>query len=128
MQPLYTMPVPPIETSADFAYYQAFVHEMNRVTTPVAAPAIGEKLCQAIEATAVRMNTSPAHVARLLVDYGMRAPRHAFPTSFVDYVDNRPEPKMSILRAAQDFDVMQLRDFWAALRPVHKSGSENKAA
>jgi hypothetical protein len=114
MQPLYTMPVPPSEGSVDFTYYQAFVHEMNRLTVP----AIGEKLCIAIECTADKTGTSPAHVARLLVEYGLRAPRHAFPHSFVDFVDSRPEPKMAILRAAQDFDVLQLKDFWAALRPM----------
>lgn len=80
--------------------------------------AIGEKLRFAIEMTAAKMGTSSAHVARLLVDYGLRAPRHAFPPSFVDFVDTTPEPKMAILRAAQDFDVMQLKDFWAALRPA----------
>jgi hypothetical protein len=113
MQPLYTMPVPPVETSSDYAYYQAFVHQMNRITIPMIAP----KLRQAIELTANAMNTSPAHVARLLVDYGLRAPQHAFPDSFVDYVESRPQPKMAILRAAQDIDVMQLKDFWQALTP-----------
>lgn len=113
MQPLYTMPVPPADSSPDFVYHQAFVHEMNRVENS----SIALKLRQAIINTADRTKTSPAHVARLLVDYGLRAPRHAFPDSFVDFVDSRPEPKLSVLRAAQDLDVLELKNFWQALRP-----------
>ena len=113
MQPLYTMPVPPADSSPDFVYHQAFVHAMNRVENS----SIALKLRQAIIDTADRTKTSPAHVARLLVDYGLRAPRHAFPDSFVDFVDSRPEPKLSVLRAAQDLDVLELKNFWQALRP-----------
>ncbi len=113
MQPLYTMPVPPSDNSPDFLYHQAFVHAMNRIEHP----SIALKLRQAIEETATKTQTSPAHIARLLVDYGMRAPRHAFPDSFLDYIDSRPEPKLSVLRAAQDIDVLELKNFWQALRP-----------
>ena len=113
MQPLYTMPVPPAESSPDFIYHQAFIHAMNRMQNP----SIAQKLRLAIEETAQATQTSAAHIARLLVDYGLRAPRHAFPDSFVDFVDSRPEPKLAILRAATDLDVLELKNFWQALRP-----------
>lgn len=113
MQPLYTMPVPPGDNSSDFVYHQAFIHAMNRIQNA----SIATKLRQAIEETADATQTSPAHIARLLVDYGLRAPRHAFPDSFLDYIDSRPEPKLSVLRAAEDLDVTELKNFWQALRP-----------
>lgn len=113
MQPLYMMPVPPGESSSDFVYYQSFVYAMNRIQ----ASSIAIKLRQAIEQTATATHTSPAHIARLLVDYGLRAPRHAFPDCFVDYIDSRPEPKLSVLRATQDTDVAELKNFWQTLLP-----------
>ncbi len=114
MIPLYTMPVPPSASSQDHDYYQAFVHIMNRLPRTLA---IGAKLRTAIEHTADYMRTSPAHVARLLVDYGLRAPRQAFPASFLDFVDQTPAPRDAIARASMDADVIELKDFWHTLSP-----------
>lgn len=112
--PLYTMPVPPSSQHPDHEYYQAFVRTMNRLPRTMA---IGLKLRTAIEKTADFMRTSPAHVARLLVDYGMRAPRAAFPASFLDFVDQTPQPRHAVERAALDSDVIELKDFWLSLHP-----------
>src|SRR5688572_33413892 len=111
MQPIYTMPVPPADTSPDMPYYRAFVHAMNRSKEP----SIALKLRAAIEATAEMTKTSPAHIARMLVDYGLRAPRNAFPDSFVDYVESRPAPKSFVPRVASDEDVAALKNFWQTL-------------
>ena len=112
MQPLYTMPVPPAESHPDHEYYQAFVRAMNRL--PRQAP-VGQKLLTSIQQTADQMGTSEAHVARLLVDYGMRAPREAYPNSFVEFVDRYPIPRNAVERAALDTDVIELKDFWNGL-------------
>ncbi len=122
MTPLYTMPVPPQASHPDHDYYQAFVHVMNRLPRTLA---IGAKLQTAIEHTAEFMRTSPAHVARLLVDYGLRAPRQAFPPSFLDYVDATPMPRHAIQRAAMDTDVIELKDFWQTLAPHPERVLEN---
>lgn len=114
MTPLYTMPVPPHASHPDHDYYQAFVHVMNRLPHTMA---IGAKLRTAIENTAEFMRTSPAHVARLLVDYGLRAPRQAFPASFLDYVDATRTPRHAVTRAVMDSDVVELKDFWQTLVP-----------
>ncbi len=111
MQPIYTMPVPPAPSSPDLAYYQTFVHAMNRTK----ASSIAEKLRTAIELTAELAQTSPAHIARMLVDHGLRAPKNAFPDSFVDYVESRPAPKSFVPLAAADADVAALRNFWQTL-------------
>jgi hypothetical protein len=108
MQAIYTMPVPPSHSSPDMPYYQAFVHAMNRTK----APSIAQRLREAIEATANTSKTSPAHIARMLVDYGLRAPRNAFPDSFVDYVESRPAPQNLVERAASKGDVIELKNFW----------------
>jgi hypothetical protein len=117
MTPLYTMPVPPQASHPDHDYYQAFVHVMNRLPHTMA---IGIKLRTAIENTAEFMRTSPAHVARLLVDYGLRAPRQAFPASFLDYVDATRTPRHAVQRAAMDSDVIELKDFWQTLVPYQE--------
>jgi len=120
MQPIYTMPVPPTDSSPDMPYYQAFVHAMNRTQ----AANIAEKLRLAITATADTTRTSPAHIARMLVDYGLRAPRAAFPDSFVDYVESRPAPKSFVPVTAVDTDVIALKDFWQTLLPAKASAEE----
>jgi hypothetical protein len=112
MQPLYTMPVPPVENHPDHDYYQPFVRAMNRLPRQTAT---GEKLLSAIAQTATTMGTSESHVARLLVDYGLRAPRDAFPASFVEFVDRYPIPRNAVERAALDTDVIELKDFWTSL-------------
>jgi len=120
MQPIYTMPVPPVDSSPDMPYYQAFVHAMNRTK----APSIAEKLRTAIALTAELTQTSPAHIARLLVDYGLRAPRNAFPDSFVDYVESRPAPKSFVPVTAVDTDVIALKDFWQTLLAAKATAEE----
>lgn len=113
MQPLYTMPLPPHENSPDYPYYQAFLHSMNRTD----GASIAHKIAQSIELTANFTQTSPAHIARLLVDYGLRAPRHAFPDSFVSFIDTHKRPRIQIAMDGFEQDVTELKDFWQTLRP-----------
>jgi hypothetical protein len=120
MQPIYTMPVPPGPSSPDLPYYQAFVHAMNRTK----AASIAEKLRHAITLTADLTKTSPAHIARMLVDYGLRAPKAAFPDSFVDYVESRPAPKSFVPLTATDTDVIALKDFWRTLLSAKATAEE----
>lgn len=46
------------------------------------------KILSAIQFTADMLNYSDAHVAKVLVDHGLRAPRMAFPADFLSYADN----------------------------------------
>lgn len=46
------------------------------------------KILSAIYKTADLVGTSDAYIAKILVDFGLRAPRLAFPADFLDHIDN----------------------------------------
>lgn len=115
---MITMPVPPSASVDDMQYHQAFIHSMNNLANEMAADQtdhdIAVRIHSAIERAARMTETSPAHLARLLVGYGLRAPRHAFPDSFTAYVDNYTRtlgdnPSLSLSR---HHDVIDLNDMW----------------
>ena len=45
------------------------------------------KILASIQYTADMLNCSDAHVSKILVDYGLRAPRQSFPETFLEHVD-----------------------------------------
>lgn len=45
------------------------------------------KVLSAIQFTADMMGYSDAHLTKMLVDHGLRAPRKAFPAAYLDYAD-----------------------------------------
>ncbi|MCB9991094.1 MAG: hypothetical protein H6867_06905 [Rhodospirillales bacterium] len=69
------------------------------------------KILSAMQFTADMMDLSDALVAKILVDCGLRAPRRAFPVSFLDFADK------SVARSYWDagsppVSVIKLRDHW----------------
>lgn len=46
------------------------------------------RILSSIQFTADMLDYSDAHIARILVDMGLRAPRMAFPATFLDFADN----------------------------------------
>ncbi len=55
------------------------------------------KILSAIQFVATMTANSEAHVTKVLVDLGLRAPRFALPASYLDYADS------AIVRSDQDF-------------------------
>lgn len=113
MPPLFTMPVPPAADHPNFAFCQTFVHAMNSQPRTMAT---AMRVFAAIDIAAERMETSPAHISRVLVDCGLRAPRAAFPSDFLDFVDRCPVPRTSVQRAALGTGVIELKEFWDNLQ------------
>ena len=69
------------------------------------------KILSSIHFTADRLDASDALIAKTLVDMGLRAPRKAFPVSFLDFVDR------AVMRRAWDQStpagsVMALKEHW----------------
>lgn len=120
MPPLYTMPVPPQEGTLDSHYYQTFVRSMNRVS--VKSPA--DRLKAAIERTADACDTSPGHIARILVEYGLRAPRHIFPKDFVSFIDDRSKV-LKRLNLPLNAEITELAHFWAGKAGVSSPAETN---
>lgn len=117
MSPLFTMPVPPAETSADLPYYQAFIHCMHEAMAPfemgfMSHEAMAVRIRDAIEVAAQSTGTSPAHIARLLVAYGLRAPQEAFPSCFIGYVEATARLRPGRAARVPDQDVNALHRFW----------------
>lgn len=67
----------------EYEVYRRFIGHMRHV--PVSRVEI--KILSAIQFTADMMDLSDAHVSKMLVELGLRAPRLAFPMEFLDYAD-----------------------------------------
>lgn len=80
-----TLPLPSSSLSnmTDQAVYARFMRYLRLV--PNSRMEI--KVLSAIQFTADMLDHSDAHVAKILVDLGLRAPRRAFPACFLEYAD-----------------------------------------
>lgn len=81
------LPLPPEQSDDlkfEMAIYARFMRYLRHV--PNRRPEI--KVLSAIQFTADMLDASDAHVGKVLVDLGLRAPRMAFPAEFLDYADS----------------------------------------
>ncbi len=80
------LPLPPVMAAEgdEMALYARFMRHLRHV--PNSRMEI--KILSAIQFTADMLDHSDAHVAKLLVDLGLRAPRMAFPADFLKYADD----------------------------------------
>lgn len=69
------------------------------------------KILVSIRNVAQDMNCSEAHVSKILVDYGLRAPRSAFPQSFLKHIDEAMHMKPIMIGAAS-YSYKDLYDHW----------------
>lgn len=78
------MPLPPEKTAAeDMDIYVRFMRHMRCIPTSRRIL----RILSAIQFTADMLDCSDAHVGKVLVNLGLRAPRKAFPASFLSYAD-----------------------------------------
>lgn len=85
-----------------------------RHLTAVPSSQLDIKVLSAIQFVADIMDYSDAHIAKTLVDMGLRAPRKAFPASYLDHADG------SLLRdtwevGAPNLALQQLAAHWQTL-------------
>ena len=81
------LPLPPSlgdEARFEMEIYARFMRHLRHVPNN----RMDIKILSSIQFTADMLDTSDALVAKTLVDLGLRAPRAAFPVSFLDYTDN----------------------------------------
>lgn len=105
-------PLPPEEMSQqmEMDIYTRFMRHLRII--PHSRAEI--KILSAIQFVATMTANSEAHVTKVLVDLGLRAPRFALPASYLDYADS------AIVRSDQDFGAASnhLRDLdkhWAEI-------------
>jgi hypothetical protein len=108
------LPLPPTdglpETKAqeyDLAVYARFMRYLRHVPNN----RIEIKILSAILFTADMMDHSDAHIAKSLVDWGLRAPRLAFPAGFLEYADAALMREDWEVGAASS-GLMELRAYW----------------
>lgn len=106
------LPLPPGDPKAraEMEIYARFMRHLRSV--PRSTSDI--KVLSAIQFTADMLDYGDALVAKILVDLGLRAPRRAFPASFLDYVDR------SGLRSGAEYggpapSTLGLRQHWARI-------------
>jgi hypothetical protein len=107
------LPLPPPSTDErkdEMAVYARFMRHLRHV--PNSRMEI--KILSAIQFTADRMDLRDAHVAKILVDLGLRAPRVAFPADFLSFADQ------ALMRSPLDIggpnaQLVELREFWTGI-------------
>ncbi len=105
------LPLAPIQAaSLEAQICQKFVKHLRHV--PSSRTSV--KILSSIQYAADILGCSDAHVSKVLVDYGLRAPRDCFPETFLDHVD------ASFMRAphevgAASWSYRQLHDHWTQI-------------
>lgn len=80
----YRLPQPPAGSNAlDIHFCKTFLHQLQ------AAPQnhMPARISAAIEKTAALSGHTPEHVAKTLVEHGLRADRSCFPAAFVEGIE-----------------------------------------
>lgn len=79
------LPLPPANADAkmEMEIYARFMRHLRCVPSP----RFEIKILQAVQFTADILDASEELVCKVLVDLGLRAPRYAFPVSFLHYAD-----------------------------------------
>ena len=113
------LPLPPQNPSLteEMEIYARFFRHLRHV--PHSRTDI--KILSSIQFTADFLDHSDAHVAKVLVDLGLRAPRMAFPADFLRFVDD------SLMRSGWEIggptpSIIALKTFW------DKNGEDRFAA
>lgn len=106
----HVLPLPPTELAEskdDMAIYARFMRHLRHV--PNSRMEI--KILSAIQFTADMLYLSDAHVSKVLVEQGLRAPRLSFPSEFLSFIDQ------SLMRSDWDIGgpneaMKELKEFW----------------
>ncbi len=98
--------------------YRSFMHHLSQV--PMSREEI--KVLSAIQYTADMMGNSDAHIAKELVEMGLRAPRIAFPMEYLDFVD-RAAMRNGWEIGGPTNAMMDLRHMWLGTREAYSLSS-----
>lgn len=106
------LPLPPLVEgqTQELEVYGRFMRHMRLM--PISD--LNIKILSAIQFTADMMDMGDALVARMLADMGLRAPRRAFPSSYLDHVDramirgDSTSPHYSVICASS----VDMKRFW----------------
>lgn len=103
------LPLPPADMEAkdDMAIYARFMRHLRHV--PGSRKEI--KILSAIQFTADMLDYSDAHIAKMLVEMGLRAPRIAFPSEFLSFTDKALK-RGGWEVGAPNIHLLELKKYW----------------
>lgn len=105
------LPLPPeADEDAAMEVYSRFMRHLRHV--PNSKPAI--KVLSSMQFASDMLGYSDAHLAKILVEQGLRAPRMAFPAEFLAYADK------ALMREPWDVGgpneaLLELKEYWDAI-------------
>lgn len=109
---LYVLPMPPLELTyaVDTEIYARFMKHVRLVPNS----RMDIKILSAIQFTSDMMDLNEALVAKTLADMGLRAPRRAFPESYLEHIDR------SLMRSGWEVggpcaSALAMKDHWDAI-------------
>lgn len=117
------LPLPPMPgeegqvTRFEMEVYARFMRHLRQVPNSRQET----KVFASIQFTADAMDTSDALVAKTLADLGLRAPRKAFPATFLEYVDKSTARRLNGMEPPPP-SVTALRDHWDRIGEDRFSG------
>jgi hypothetical protein len=106
-----TLPLPPTaagDTSFEMEVYARFMRHLRQV--PNSRMEI--KILSSIQFTADMLDVGDALVAKTLTDLGLRAPRKAFPVSFLDFADRAMQRRSWDTGAGVPQSVIAIKEHW----------------
>ncbi|MCM2344406.1 MAG: hypothetical protein NDJ24_07585 [Alphaproteobacteria bacterium] len=106
-----TLPLPPVlsdESRFEMEVYARFMRHLRHV--PNSRMEI--KILSAIQFTADIMDHGDALIAKTLVDLGLRAPRKAFPITFLDFADKSVQRRHYAGGSVPPPAVLALKEHW----------------
>jgi len=106
------LPLPPLapEAKTEMEIYMRFMRHLRHV----ANSREDIKILSAIQFTADMMDLQDAEIAKTLVDLGLRAPRLAFPATYLEFTDSAAmREDWEIGSASQT--VKELQDHWGKI-------------
>ena len=105
------LPLPPMkEQEAELEIYARFMSQLRHVPNSRK----GIKVLSAIQFTSDMLDYSDAHIAKVLVEMGLRAPRMAFPADYLKFADR------ALMRNGWDIGgpsaaLYELKSFWDSI-------------
>ncbi len=114
------LPLPPPREGEAFFEMDVYARFMRHLRH-VPSSRMEIKILSSIQFTADMMDCGDALIAKTLVDLGLKAPRRAFPVSFLDFVD-RSLMRTSWENGGPQASVLKLRDHW------HRIGEDRFAS
>jgi len=113
---LYPVPQANVDKAIEMDIYARFMRHLRLISHDQEEI----KILTSIQFVSDMTASSEAHVSKVLVDYGLRAPRSAFPSDYLDYVDAAILKQRTVYGAPSD-GKKNLVEYWKHIESPQRS-------